>query len=103
MRMPKSITGRLIAAQLGGGPDTGVTLVFRLRALNVVTLALREPTYLSCDLVEAIGSHYMHQQDDPCGCPTKYRLFGLMFEAMGVLGKNDVLPGRRPCHGGLPG
>ena len=62
--MPRSFTGRLTAAQLGGGLDTGATLVFRLRALNVVTLALREPTYLSCDLVEAIGSHYVHQQDD---------------------------------------
>ena len=81
------------------------------RGLNVVTLALREPTYLSCDLVEAIGSHYVHQQDDPGGCPAKYRPFGLMFEAMGALGKSGVLilssvmadayPTRTTWYGGI--
>jgi len=40
MKMPRSFTGRLTVAQLGGGLDAEVTLILRLRVLNVVRLAL---------------------------------------------------------------
>ena len=92
-----------VAAVLGAGTiGLLATLVLRLRGLNVVTLALQEPPYLNSDLVESLGAHYVSTRNmSLADASSKYGPFDLMFEAtgfsplvfeaMGVLGKNGVL------------
>ena len=92
-----------IAAVLGAGTiGLLATLVLRLQGLDVVTLALQEPPYLNSDLVEAIGARYLSTRSmSLADASAKYGPFDLMFEAtgfsplvfeaMGVLGKNGVL------------
>jgi len=92
-----------VAAVLGAGTiGLLATLVLRLRGLDVLTLALHEPPYLNSDLVEALGAHYISTRDmSLVDASAKHGPFDLMFEAtgfsplvfeaMGVLGKNGVL------------
>jgi len=92
-----------VAAVLGAGTiGLLATLVLRLGGLDVVTLALQEPPYLNSDLVEALGAHYVSTRNlSLADASAKHGPFDLMFEAtgfsplvfeaMGVLGKNGVL------------
>ena len=92
-----------VAAVLGAGTiGLLATLVLRLQGLDVVTLALQEPPYLNSGLVEAIGARYVSTRSvSLADAAAKYGPFDLMFEAtgfsplvfeaMGVLGKNGVL------------
>ena len=92
-----------VAAVLGAGTiGLLATLVLRLRGLEVVTLALQEPPYLNSVLVETLGARYVSTRSMSLADATaKHGPFDLMFEAtgfsplvfeaMGVLGKNGVL------------
>ena len=91
------------AAVLGAGTiGLLATLVLRLRGLAVVTLGLEEPPYVNSELVEALGAHYISTRNMTLAdASEKHGPFDLMFEAtgfsplvfeaMGVLGKNGVL------------
>ena len=91
------------AAVLGAG-TVGLlaTMALRLRGLDVTVLALEEGPYLNSDLVEALGARYVSTRQlsmeraaelhGPFDLMFEATGFSpLVFEAMGVLGKNGVL------------
>ncbi len=78
------------------------TLALRLRGLEVCTFARTRPPYLNSELIEAIGGGYHSSQDvslmdasrDHGPFDLIFEATGyapLVFEAMGLLGKNGVL------------
>lgn len=91
------------AAVLGAGPiGLLATMAFRLRDLDVMTIALPEPPYLNARLVEAVGARYVSTSQMTVKETSKqlgpfdiiFEATGyspLVFEAMEVIGKNGVL------------
>jgi glucose 1-dehydrogenase len=91
------------AAVLGAGTiGLLAAAVLRLRGLDVTVFGLDEPPYLNSDLVEATGARYVStRRTSLAEAAQKFGPFDLMFEAtgfsplvfeaMGVLGRNGVL------------
>jgi glucose 1-dehydrogenase len=91
------------AAVLGAGTiGLLAAAVLRLRGLDVTVLGLEEPPYLNSDLVETTGARYVSTRRTPLAeAASKFGPFDIMFEAtgfsplvfeaMGVLGRNGVL------------
>jgi len=91
------------AAVLGAGTiGLLATLVLRLRGLDVTVFGREEAPYLNSDLVDALGARYVSSQrislSDAAAAHGPFDLMfeatgfsPLVFEAMGVLGRNGVL------------
>lgn len=91
------------AAVMGAGTiGLLAAAVLRLRGLDVTVLGLDEAPYLNSELVEATGARYLStRQTSLADAAGKFGPFDLMFEAtgfsplvfeaMGVLGRNGVL------------
>ncbi|MEE9249347.1 MAG: glucose 1-dehydrogenase [Dehalococcoidia bacterium] len=91
------------AAVLGAGAiGLLATMLFRLRGLRVMTMALEEPPYLNSELVEYLGASYVSSRRASLKeASEKHGPFDIIFEATGfsplafeamqVLGKNGVL------------
>jgi threonine dehydrogenase-like Zn-dependent dehydrogenase len=91
------------AAVLGAGTiGLLAAMAMRLRGLDVTVIALDEAPYLNSDLVEALGARYVSTKTMSMEQAAEaYGPFDLMFEAtgysplvfqaMGVLGRNGVL------------
>ena len=91
------------AAVLGSGTiGLLAAMVLRLRGLDVTVLGLDLPPYLNADLVEGLGARYVStKQTSLAEAAAAHGPFDLMFEAtgfsplvfeaMGVLGRNGVL------------
>jgi threonine dehydrogenase-like Zn-dependent dehydrogenase len=91
------------AAVLGAGTiGLLAAMVLRLRGLEVTVLGLDEPPYLNADLVDALGGRYVSTKQtslaDAAGAHGPFDIMfeatgfsPLVFEAMGVLGRNGVL------------
>ncbi len=91
------------AAVLGAGTiGLLATMVLRLRGLDVTVVGREHPPYLNSELAEAIGARYVSTQET--GLDDAAAAFGpfdlmfeatgfspLVFDAMGVLGRNGVL------------
>ena len=91
------------AAVLGAGTiGLLATMVLRSRGLDVTVFGRDIPPYLNSDLLEGLGARYLStQQTSLADAAEQYGPFDLMFEAtgfsplvfeaMGVLGRNGVL------------
>ena len=91
------------AAVLGAGTiGLMAAMVLRLRGLDVTVFGRDEPPFLNSELVDALGARYVStQQTSLADAAAQYGPFDLMFEAtgfsplvfeaMGVLGRNGVL------------
>jgi len=91
------------AAVLGAGTiGLLAAMVLRLRGLDVTVFGRDTPPYLNSDLVEGVGARYLStSQTSLADAATAHGPFDLMFEAtgfsplvfeaMGVLGRNGVL------------
>lgn len=91
------------AAVLGAGTiGLLATMVLRLRGLDVTVFGREHAPYLNSDLLEALGARYLStQQTSLADAAAEHGPFDLMFEAtgfsplvfeaMGVLGRNGVL------------
>ena len=91
------------AAVLGAGTiGLQATMVLRLRGLDVTVFGRDPAPYLNSDLAAALGARYVStQQTSLADAATRFGPFDLMFEAtgfsplvfdaMGVLGRNGVL------------
>ncbi len=91
------------AAVLGAGTiGLLAAMVLRLRGLDVTVFGRDEPPFLNADLVDAIGGRYLStEQTTLVDAEKRFGPFDLMFEAtgfsplvfdaMGVLGRNGVL------------
>ena len=91
------------AAVLGAGTiGLLAAMVLRLRGLDVTVFGRDEPPFLNSDLVDALGARYLStQQTGLVDATAQFGPFDLMFEAtgfsplvfeaMGVLGRNGVL------------
>ena len=91
------------AAVVGAGTiGLLATMVLRIRGLDVTVFGRDLPPYLNSELLEAIGARYVStQQTTLAAAAAAYGPFDLMFEctgfsplvfeAMGVLGRNGVL------------
>ncbi len=91
------------AAVLGAGTiGLLATVVLRLRGLDVTVFGRDLPPYFNSDLIEALGARYVSTQESDLAAGARaHGPFDLMFEAtgfsplvfeaMGVLGKNGVL------------
>lgn len=91
------------AAVLGAGTiGLLAAMVLRLRGLDVTVLSRDLPPYLNSELVDGLGAHYIStQQTNLADAAAAHGPFDVMFEAtgfsplvfeaMGVLGRNGVL------------
>lgn len=91
------------AAVLGAGTiGLLATMVLRIRGLDVTVFGRDLPPYLNSELLEALGARYLStQQTNLADAAAQYGPFDLMFEAtgfsplvfeaMGVVGRNGVL------------
>lgn len=91
------------AAVLGAGTiGLLAAMVLRLRGLEVTVLGLDEPPYLNADLVDSLGARYVSTKQtslaDAAGAHGPFDIMfeatgfsPLVFDAMGVLGRNGVL------------
>jgi threonine dehydrogenase-like Zn-dependent dehydrogenase len=91
------------AAVLGAGTiGLMAAMVLRLRGLDVTVFGRDEPPFLNSELVDALGARYLStQQTSLADAAVQHGPFDLMFEAtgfsplvfeaMGVLGRNGVL------------
>lgn len=91
------------AAVMGAGSiGLLVTLVLRLRGLEVTTFSLARKPNLNAELVERLGAHYVSTQETPVLAEgQQHGPFDIIFEATGyspmvfdsmqILGKNGVL------------
>jgi threonine dehydrogenase-like Zn-dependent dehydrogenase len=91
------------AAVLGSGTiGLLATMVLRLRGLDVTVFGLNQPPYLNAELAEGLGARYVSTAGTRLAdAAARFGPFDLMFEAtgfsplvfeaMGVLGRNGVL------------